>query len=78
MQSYISIHWKLIFGLVLALMKTFANTCSTTCPLKTPFYDLSTDGESNDYYLTIQTSNCPPYAWDKQDTPNTPCYKPAW
>jgi len=78
MPSNISIPLKLFFGLVLTLLETFANTCATTCPNEEPFYAVTIDNESDDIYLNIRTANCPPYAWDDQETPNTPCYTPAW
>jgi len=78
MQSNISIPVKLLFGLVLTLLQTFANTCATFCPDEEPFYAVTIDDESNDIYLNIQTANCPPYAWGRQETPNIPCYSPKW
>jgi len=78
MPSNISIPVKLLFGLVLTLLQTFANTCATFCPNEEPFYAVTIDDENNDIYLNIQTANCPPYAWDRQETPNSPCYSPKW
>jgi len=78
MPSNISIPVKLLFGLVLTLLETFANTCVTDCPNEEEFYDVTIDDESSDIYLSIQTSNCPPYASDRQKTGNSPCYFPKW
>lgn len=78
MQSNISIPWKLLFGLAVTLKETLANTCAVFCPLTSPFYSVSIDDESDDIYVNIQTANCPPYAWDRQVTPNSPCYSPTW